>query len=409
METLRAAPSAARLGIFALPDFRRLWLVGLMVFAVRWLEMLAMAVFTYQRTGSPFTVALLTMLRMLPMGLFGALMGAVAERLDRRRALIAVVASMMASSATLGLLAYAGRLAVWELAAASFFTGIGWATDNPVRRALIGEAVGSDRMSAAMALDVGSNTVSRILGPLLGGILLATLGIAGAFTLSVSCYLIAIVAALRVEPGAAAAGGAPASVLARMIEGLILVRRDRRLIATLAITVIYNLFGWPCTSMVPVIGQDSLHLGASGIGLLASMDGVGALCGAIAIARWATPRRFASIYIGGVMVYLIMLICFALSPRPQFAGAALLLSGLSSAGFSVMQATLVYLAAPAEMRSRIYGVLSVCIGVAPIGFFILGLLADAVGAPTATVASGTAGLVALLLTRRVWRDVATVA
>src|SRR5215469_17730241 len=99
----RGAPRASLLGE---ADFRRLWIVGVVVFAVRWLEMLAVAVFAYQRTGSPFIVALLTMLRMLPMALFGALVGAVAERLERRTALILVILSMLLSSLTLALLAW---------------------------------------------------------------------------------------------------------------------------------------------------------------------------------------------------------------------------------------------------------------------------------------------------------------
>src|SRR6516165_7080481 len=111
----RAAPRAWLVGE---PDFRRLWVVGLVVFAVRWLEMLAVAVFAYQRTGSPFLVALLTMLRMLPMALFGAVIGAMAERIERRIALVFVVLSMGLTSLTLALLAFAGALAVWQLALA---------------------------------------------------------------------------------------------------------------------------------------------------------------------------------------------------------------------------------------------------------------------------------------------------
>src|ERR1700757_586342 len=93
--TLRDAP---RRGLLGEADFRRLWLPGVVVCAVRWLEMLAVAVFAYQRTGSPFIVAMLTMLRMLPMALFGALVGAIAERFERRTALIFVVVSMLLSS-----------------------------------------------------------------------------------------------------------------------------------------------------------------------------------------------------------------------------------------------------------------------------------------------------------------------
>jgi MFS family permease len=403
--TIAAIRAAPRRWLVGEPDFRRLWLVGLVVFGVRWLEMLAVAVFAYQHTGSPFIVALLTMLRMLPMALFGAVVGALADRLERRTALVIVIISMLLSSLTLALLAWAGELAVWHVALASFFNGITGTTDNPVRRTMIGEVVGPERMSAAMSIDVGANNASRMLGPTLGGVLLATVGIGGAFAVSVVCYLVALAAALRIRHRNTARPTMSASVLERMIEGFMLVRRDRRLIGILVITVIYNTFGWPFTSMIPVIGQDNLGLGAAGIGVLASMDGVGAFCGAIAIALFARPPMFGRLYIGGVAAYLVMLPVFALTAHPLFAGAVLLVTGLANAGFSIMQATLIYLSAPPEMRSRIFGVLSVCIGVGMIGFIHLGLLAGLVGASSATAAIGLEGIVVLALTRRWWRAV----
>ncbi len=196
------------------------------------------------------------------------------------------------------------------------------------------------------------------------------------------------------------------NVVERDVAVAEVVRRDRRLFGTLIITVIYNTFGWPFTSMIPVIGQDDLNLGAAGIGLLASMDGVGAFCGAVVIALCARPAHFARLYLGGVVVYLAMLPVFALAPSPLVAGAVLLVTGLANAGFSVMQATLVFLAAPAELRSCVFGVLSVAIGVGLIGFLHVGLLAGAIGAPSAIVATGIEGLLALWLTRRWWRPLA---
>src|SRR5438067_2212495 len=97
-----------RWGLLGSADFRRLWMIGVVVFAVRWLEMLVVGVFVYQHTGSAFDVALMTMLRMLPMALFGAFIGALAERLERRTALIAVILSMLATSICLAGLAFAG-------------------------------------------------------------------------------------------------------------------------------------------------------------------------------------------------------------------------------------------------------------------------------------------------------------
>jgi MFS family permease len=403
--TLTVSEAASRRWLFGEPDFRRLWLIGLVVFSVRWLEMLAVAVFAYQRTGSPLVVALLTMLRMLPMALFGALIGAAAERVERRRALLLVVASMLLCSIALALLAWSDALEVWHLALASFIGGLTWTADNPVRRTMIGEVVGPERMSAAMSIDVGANNASRMLGPTVGGLLLATLGIGDVFAVSVVGYLVAAMVALRVRHRNTAALSTAAGVLERMIEGLVLVRRDPRLSGTMVITVIYNTFGWPFTSMIPVIGQDNLGLGAVGIGLLASMDGIGAFCGALVIALCVKPPHFARLYIGGVAIYLLMLPVFALAPGPLLASSVLLITGLANSGFSIMQATLVYLAAPPEMRSRVFGVLSVCIGVGMIGFLHLGWLAGMIGATWAIMTIGAEGLVALLLTRRWWRAV----
>src|SRR5579884_886649 len=113
----RARPGS---GLFALADFRRLWTIGLVLFAVRWLEMLVVGVFVYQRTGSAFQVAMMTLLRMAPMVLFGPLIGAYVERLERRRAQVFVSLSMLLTAAVLVTLAASGRLEVWHLALASF-------------------------------------------------------------------------------------------------------------------------------------------------------------------------------------------------------------------------------------------------------------------------------------------------
>jgi hypothetical protein len=155
--------------------------------------------------------------------------------------------------------------------------------------------------------------------------------------------------------------------------------------------------------MIPVIGHDRLRLGAVGIGMLSSMTGVGAFCGAVAIAFFIRQPWFSRVYVGGVFAYLVLVPLFALASYPLLAGSVLLVTGVANACFSIMQATLVYLAAPAEMRSRVYGVLSVCIGVGMVGFIQIGLLAGLVGASWAVAATGIAGLLAMLLTRRWWR------
>jgi MFS family permease len=390
--------------IIEAPDFWRLWYVGLIVATVRWLETIVVGIVVYQRTESAFLVSMMTMLRLLPMGLFGVFLGALAERFDRGRTLFMVVLLMSLTSAALAVLDRIGQLEIWHLAVASFINGCGWSTDNPVRRVMMGEVVGREKVGTAMSLDVGASNATRMVGPALGGFLLAGTGIQGAFILSILMYCTALFAILTIHSRIPRAAGSGA-VLARIGEGLVLVRGDRRLIGVLVVTVIYNLFAWPFTSMIPVIGRDRLHLGPEGVGLLATMDGIGAFAGAMLLALWLTPRWYGRAYIGGVICYLVTVVIFALVQSPVLAGAALLLTGLGGAGFGTMQATLVYLAAPAEMRSRILGVLTVCIGTGPIGFVWLGLLADRIGAPNATAVTGVLGLLAMAATWRWWKDI----
>jgi MFS family permease len=384
-------------------DFWRLWVVGLVLFVVRWIETIAVAVFVYQRTGSALIVAGMTMLRILPMGLLGTFLGALADRLERRTGLILIVLVSLATTAVLALLAHFDRLAVWHLAVASLINGTGWAADNPVRRMMIGDVVGVQRMSTAISIDVGSNNASRMAGPTIGGFLLATAGIAGAFSLDAALYVIALVAAVGIRYRNNPEHRSSGQMLTRIAEGLNLARSNSRLRAILLITIIFNVFGWPFTSMIPVIGQDNLHLGPEGIGMLASVEGIGAFAGAIAVALYARPTQHAALYTGGLIAYLLMLTLFALAPDVVLAGLALLATGLTGAGYSIMQTTLMYRSAPPEMRGRMLGVLATCIGTGPIGFIHLGLSADAIGAGWATAALGIEGLLVLALTWPLWR------
>jgi MFS family permease len=384
-------------------DFWRLWIVGLASSAVRWIELLVVAVFTYQVTNSAFIVTMMALLRLLPMALFGAFMGAATDKVDRKRALIGMLLAMAVTSAAIALLAVLGRLEVWHLAVASFVNGSAWATDMSLRRIMIGEVVGAERMANAMALDIGANNASRMIGPAVGGILLATAGIASAYILSVGLYLVAIAAVMGLvhRNQKAPPGGEP--ILSRIAEGLREVRRSPRLMAIYAVTAIYNIFGWPFYSLVPVIGKDNLGLGPEGVGELSSMDGVGAVIGAAWVIALARPAYYTAFYVVGVGLFQLLMIGFALSTVAVAAGSFQVAAGIAGACFAVMQTTLLYHSVAPEMRARMLGLMSVCIGVGPIGFLQIGLLAELVGARNAIIISAVEGFIALLLTIPLWR------
>lgn len=391
--------------LLAVPDFRRLWYVGFIANVVRWLETLAFALFAYKATGSAFVVTALTMLRLLPMGMFGAFLGVAADRVERRSALIGIVVVSMASVLILGVLASIGRIEVWHLGLACFINGICWAADNPVRRIMMGDAVGPDRMAAAMSIDIATSNITRVVGPAFSGVLLASLGLAGVFWICLALYATSLAAALGLRVRHRPERTSQASFAASMREGFVCLRSDDRLISVFVITVIFNVFAWPILSLVPVIATDHFGLGPQGAGLFASCDGVGGFFGALLIAGLARPAWQGRLYAGGVACYLLLVLAYALANTVWLAAALLVLIGLVGVGFSVMQTTLVYRHAPVPLRGRMLGLLSMCIGTGPLGFIYLGWLADTFTPRVATLMLAAQGMVVLLLAQRYWRPI----
>lgn len=391
--------------LMSMPGLPPLLFVGFVSYVVRWLETLAVALFAYQVTGSAFVVAMLSMLRLLPLGLFGAFIGGAADRFDLRTVLVLVIAVSAVCTLVLAVLASFDMLQIWHLAVASFINGICLATDNPVRRLMIGNVAGPERIGAAISIDVGISNASRVLGPLLAGGLLAQYGIASVFWLGVALYMTSLLAVLRMPRRSAPAATRHVAFIRGIRDGLAWLRGDSRMVGVLVITIIFNIFGWPFTSLIPVVATEYFQLDPTGVGLIASCEGIGGLIGALVLAGIARPERYGQIYAGAVVLYFATLAGFATAPAAPVAAVMLLLNGMSAVGFAVMQTTLLYRESPVEMRARVMGVLSVCIGTSPLGFLYLGVLADALTPRAATVAIGIQGLLAMALTRRHWSAV----
>jgi MFS family permease len=401
-DAMRALPAGS---VLRLRDFRRLWYLGIVLYSVRWLEMLAIGVYAYQVTGSATWVAALTLVRLVPMALLGVPLGAVADRIDRRRALLATVSISLFTSVVIAAIAALGHLAMWHLVLSCFVGGIGWAADNPVRRAMLGLAVGPERMASAMSLDAASNHGCRVVGPIAGGAVLASTGIVGTLVTCAALYGLALVAARRVGVRPVPSTDAPLAFLAGARETIAVARADPRLVGALLVTIIWNLWGWPLFSMIPVVGKDRLGLGPEGVGALTGLDGLGAMIGALLVGALARPSNHRAMYIGGLSLHLAMTPVFVLSTIPVLTGAAIFTMGLGQAAFGIAQATIVFAASPPHMRSRMLGLLTMCIGTAPIGVGHIGLLADWLGVHVAGVVMAAQGAIAMWFTRRWWRAI----
>ena len=396
--------SSGALELLADRTFRQVWLAGALLGIQRWLELLAIGIYVFDRTGSPFQVALMTMLRILPMALLSAFAGALADRVSRRLLLQISIVGMTAVSGGLGLLALTGAIELWHIALGALLGGVFWATDLPVRRTLLGEIAGSDRLGAGMGLDAATNNATRMLGPVLGGFLLQLIGLDGSFFVGAALFAVSFLLLARVDFAETHAVGIGRNVLRNILEGLQYLRTDRALVGTLAVTVIFNIWGFPFTSMVPVIGRDIMNLEAGAVGLLMSAEGAGALIGALAIAFRARQAHYRRIYFYGTFAFLALVLVFGATGLPAVSATVLLAIGVAGACFSSMQSTITLLSAPPAIRGRIMGVVSVCIGTGVLGFLYIGLLADWLGAPLAVMLTAAQGLVAMVLVGLIWPE-----
>ena len=388
------------------PRFLVVWVVGGLTGIVRWLQLLVLGLYTFQITESPLLVSLVPMLWMLPLALCGPFIGVAADRVSRKGLLVGSLVLALAVSAVMAIASSAAALGFPWIAAASVLSGMFWATDMPVRRRLLGDLSDGD-LAAAMSLDSATTNATRMAGPVLGGVVLQTFSLSGVFLLSAAVFAVCLVAiALTPVPGT----GRPARsthFVRELISGIRFVAGDARLRWVFGITIVFNVFGFPFTSMIPVIGSGQLGLDPAMVGLLGSTEGVGAFVGAIVVAVAVRPRAFAPLYVWGTTAFLAFVGCLGAvsllvaGPVLSFLAAAgvLFAVGLAGACFSAMQGTLSYLNALPEYRSRVLGVLTLCIGTGPIGFLHVGWLAETFGASVALIVTASEGLLALLVLR----------
>lgn len=385
------------------PRFLLVWVVGGLTGVVRWLQLLVLGLYTFQMTGSPLLVSVVPMLWMLPLALCGPFIGVVADRVSRKLLLVGSLALVFAVSVAMALASSAGALGFSYVAAASVLGGIFWATDMPVRRRLLGDLADGD-LAAAMSLDSATSNATRMAGPVLGGVVLQTFSLTGVFLLSAVVFAVSL-AAIAFTPAPGAPRRAPSTYFVReLISGIRFVVGDAGLRWIFGITIVFNVWGFPFTSMIPVIGSGRLGLDPAMVGLLSSTEGVGAFIGAVIVAVAVQPRGFAPLYLWGTTAYLVLVGCLGVvsliagGPVLSFLATSgvLLALGLAGACFSAMQSTLSYLNALPEFRSRVLGVLTLCIGTGPIGFLHIGWLAETFGAPAALMITAAEGLLALL-------------
>ena len=369
------------------------------------MQNVALAWLVLSLSRSPLAVATLLFCRFAPYTLFGLFAGSVVDRLDTRRLVVWTQVAAMIVSAALAAVTLTGTATLPIVFALATLGGVALVLDAPGRQSLTFEMVGPRELPNAVALNSGLLNASRVIGPAIAGVLIATAGVGVCFlvnTLSFVAVLAALLA-MREDELYPVARDRTVTVLAGTREGLSFAWRDRQVRAVLVVVTCVGLVGFNFNTLVPLLASDTLHVDARAFGLLSAAFGLGAFAGAIATASFkrATFRAFGT----GTLGFSVLLLALAPVHEARLAGVILVGIGASFTLFAANANALVQLAAPDHLRGRLVALyLFAFVGLAPLGSLLSGTLVELGGTRLAFVVAGTVGLAATAFAAVTGRD-----
>jgi MFS family permease len=370
----------------------RLFIGGQLVSLIgTWMQSVAQGWLVYRLTGSSLQLGLVGFASQIPVFLFSAAGGVLADRWPRRYVVMFAQAAMMTLAFILAALTITGAVRLWHVFVLAFLLGVANAVDLPTRQSFVIEMVGGRAdLSNAIALNSSMVNGARLVGPAVAGALVAAVGEGWCFLLNGASFLavIAGLAMMRLPP--TPREQAPGGAFSRMAEGFGYVAKTPPVRALLLLLGGVSLLGMPYAVLGPVVAEEVLHGGPQAYGLLMSAAGVGSLLGAVAL---ALKRRTSGLLVwvpAGAAGFGAALILFSFS-RAFWLSAALLVP----AGFCMMVQmasvnTLVQSMVPDRLRGRVMSVYAMMfLGMAPFGSLLAGAVAHPLGAPFTIAMGGT--------------------
>ena len=341
---------------------------------------------------------------MAPMIILGSIAGALAERLPGIILLSLGYLTLAVVFFVLGTIYLLGAIELWHIFLGALFNGTGLTLDNTVRRKAIGELAEGETLGTAMSLDISTLMLAMLLGPLVGGVIFEYTELSGAYFCIGGIFLIALAVVRKTALPTKDKHHEKRHLLGEIIEGIKYARSNRVVTAILVITIVMNIFVLALYGLVPVVGIDVLHLKPSINGVLLAASGTGGLIAAILISIYGRYSQYKRYYLWGSILLSVCILLFAFSTNFYISLALLIVGGFGLAGFGTMQVALLLVETPAHLRARILGLLTVCIGMAPVGVLHIGYMAERFGTVVGLVTVGLEGTLLLLATAVIWPE-----
>jgi MFS family permease len=374
--------------------FRRLTAGQLVSLIGRQITTVAVPYQVYTTTGSPVLVGLLGVAQVVPLISVSLGGGSIADRVDRRRLLLVTQALLALCSLALLLGALAHPPVVFVFAVVALASSVA-ALDSPTRTAMVPNLVSPERLAGALSLNIAMFQTTLVAGPALGGIVIAHLGLAGAYLVDVASFAASMLA-VWLLPAQPPRSTAREPMIAALRRGFAFIRRRRVILGTYAMDLSAMIFGLP-RAVFPVLAATTFHSGAQGLGYLYAAPGVGAVLAALSSGWLSRSTRLGRVVVVSIAVWAVAIIAFGFVTALWIGLLWLAVAGAADSISAVCRNTIQQTLTPDELRGRLtVTYFMVVVGGPFIGDFEAGLVAGTTSAQVSVVSGGVLSLIGLV-------------
>lgn len=394
--SLATPPStaASALAVFRFKAFRYLLGGALAGQFGQWVQNLGQGWLVYQLTGSAFQLSLVAFCQGAAFLTIAPVGGALCDRFDRKKLMLVSQLVLALTSILLTILVFTGAIRVWHLYVTSFLAQGAIGVNNPVRQALVNDVVGRHELPRAIAINSLSMNTTRVIGPAIGGTLLATIGVEGTYAVQAACMLAAMASTFAVALPPRQVQATVQPILESIRSGFTYVWSEPKLLAILGLAFSFALLGWGWQQLIPAYVSEELGASEGKYGVLMTAMGIGAMSAALFITFKPIKRRGRFVLTVLVVNALLMV---GLGVTHSFWLSLAVLVGLGAAGAIAltMHQTLLQTNCDDRYRGRVISLWFLVFGLQPIGMLPAGALAEAAGTGWAIAAMGALHLLVL--------------
>ena len=375
-------------------NFRLYFFSHAVSFSGTWMQQIAAYWLVLELTGSPVAVGSLALAQALPVTIFGLFVGSVIDRFDVRRLLLVTESLLSLAAATLAVLTLTGAVALWHVYVIAIFQGLVLVLDNPSRHTLVFRIVGEADLPNAVALSSALGTMARIVGPALGGLIVALAGTGVAFAVNSLTYVAVVLALLAMRVGDLRPYVPPAvqTGLRRSVRVMLsFVRRTRRVAIAFFAVLALSTISFNFDVLLPLLAKRTLDADAEVFGLIAAVFGAGALCGALFLATLG--KASVRLLLAGAAGFGVLEL--ALAPQDELLAVCglLFLTGVFYMLWGTSALASLQLAAPQHLRGQAASLYYFAFqGGAPLGGLLAGWLTAQGGTKLAFAVAGTSAI-----------------